>query len=146
MNLRKVLVPLGGLVLLGVAYRGYGWPGVALAGGAIVMFLLLHFNRVMQALKRAADRPIGYVAERGDAQRQAQAGRDAAARGGDDALARRAALAEGRSSPRPIRWTRWRRLVCRCASSSTASLREWTLVRPEVGATPPRRGVIAAAV
>ncbi len=62
MNLRRVLVPLGGLVLLGVAYRSHGWPGVALVAGAIVMFLLLHFNRTMQTLKRTAERPIGYVA------------------------------------------------------------------------------------
>lgn len=62
MNFRKFLVPIGGLVLLGFAYRSYGWAGVALVGGAIVMFLLLHFNRAMQVLKRAADRPVGYVA------------------------------------------------------------------------------------
>ena len=62
MNFSKILVPVGGLILLGVAYRSYGWAGVALVGGAIVMFLLLHFNRTMQVLKRAADRPIGTVA------------------------------------------------------------------------------------
>lgn len=61
MNFGKVFVPLAGLLLLGLAYRAYGWPGVAFAGGAIVMFLLMHFNRTMQVLKRAADRPIGTV-------------------------------------------------------------------------------------
>jgi Flp pilus assembly protein TadB len=62
MNFQKVLVPVGAIVLLGLAWRSGGWGGVALAGGAIVMFLLLHFHRAMQVLKRAADRPIGYVA------------------------------------------------------------------------------------
>lgn len=62
MNYGKFLVPLAGLVMLGVAYRSYGWAGVALVGGAIVMFLLMHFNRALQVLKRAADRPIGTVA------------------------------------------------------------------------------------
>ena len=62
MNFGRLLVPVGGLVLLGLAYRSYGWAGVALVGGAIVMFLLMHFNRTMQVLKRAADRPIGTVA------------------------------------------------------------------------------------
>ena len=62
MNFRNFLVPVAGLVLLGFAYRSYGWAGVALVGGAIVMFLLLHFNRAMGVLKRAAERPIGYVA------------------------------------------------------------------------------------
>ena len=62
MNFGRILVPVGGLVLLGLAWRSYGWGGVALVGGAIVMFLLMHFNRTMQVLKRAADRPIGTVA------------------------------------------------------------------------------------
>ncbi|MDM0015696.1 glycerate kinase [Variovorax sp. J22P168] len=62
MNFRKLFVPVVGLVMLGVAYRSYSWPGVALVGGALVMFLLLQFNRAMQVLKRAADRPIGTVA------------------------------------------------------------------------------------
>ena len=44
-----------------LAYRSYGWAGVAVVGTAVVMWLLLHFNRMMQVLKRAAKRPIGYV-------------------------------------------------------------------------------------
>jgi hypothetical protein len=62
MNYGKVFVPLVGVLLLIGSYRAYGWPGVAFAGGAIVMFLLMHFNRTMQVLKRAADRPVGSVA------------------------------------------------------------------------------------
>lgn len=62
MNFQKFLVPVGALVVLGLAWRSYGWGGVALAAGAIVMFLLMHFNRAMQVLKRAADRPVGTVA------------------------------------------------------------------------------------
>jgi hypothetical protein len=61
MNFRKIFVPLVGIVMLGLAYRSYGWQGVALVGGAIVMFLLLHFNRAMKVLQRAAERPVGYV-------------------------------------------------------------------------------------
>ena len=48
-------------MLVVVAYRAYGWAGVAIAAGALVMWLLLHFTRMMQVLKRAANRPIGYV-------------------------------------------------------------------------------------
>lgn len=58
----KFLIPLVGLGALILGYRGWGWGGVAIAGGAIVMFLLLHFTQTMQVLKRAADHPIGYVA------------------------------------------------------------------------------------
>ena len=61
MNFRKILPPVLGVVLLAAAWRGYGWPGIALVAGGIVMWVLLHFNRMMQALKRTADRPIGYV-------------------------------------------------------------------------------------
>jgi len=61
MNLQQILVPLGGLVLLIVGYRSWGWSGVAAVAGGIVMFLLLHFTRTMQVMRRAADRPIGYI-------------------------------------------------------------------------------------
>lgn len=61
MNLRRILVPVAGALLLIGAWRAWGWGGVALVSGGIVLFLLLHFNRTMQVLKRASDRPIGYV-------------------------------------------------------------------------------------
>ncbi len=61
MNFQRILVPLAGVVLVAVAYRTYGWGGVAIAAGVVVMWGLLHFTRMMQVLKRAADRPIGYV-------------------------------------------------------------------------------------
>jgi hypothetical protein len=62
MNLRKLVVPILGVVLLAFAYRTYGWQGVALVGGACLMVLLLQFNRAMAVLRRAADRPVGSVA------------------------------------------------------------------------------------
>jgi len=61
MRFQKILLPLGGVVLLVAAYRAYGWAGVALVIGALVMWLLLHYNRVMHVLKRAANRPLGFV-------------------------------------------------------------------------------------
>ena len=61
MNLQKILVPVLGVVIVAAGWRAYGWGGVALATGGILMWVLLHFNRAMQVLKRAADRPIGYV-------------------------------------------------------------------------------------
>ena len=56
MNFQKVLVAILGVVLIAAAWRGYGWPGVALVAGGVVMWVLLHFNRMMTALKRAAER------------------------------------------------------------------------------------------
>jgi len=61
MQFQKIFVPLASVVLVVAAYRAYGWGGVAIAAGALVMWLLLHFTRMMQVLKRAADRPIGFV-------------------------------------------------------------------------------------
>jgi hypothetical protein len=61
MNFQKILLPILGVVLVAVAYRAYGWPGVALAVGGIVMWMLLHFTRMMKVLQRAANRPVGYV-------------------------------------------------------------------------------------
>lgn len=61
MQFQKILVPVGGVVLVAAAYRAYGWGGVAVVVGGLVMWLLLHFTRMMQVLKRAADRPVGYV-------------------------------------------------------------------------------------
>ncbi len=52
---------MASVALLAAAYQAYGWRGVAVAAGALVMWLLLHFTRMMQVLKRAAERPIGYV-------------------------------------------------------------------------------------
>jgi len=62
MNLQKIVVPAICLLLLGAAWRSYGWQGVALVGGGLMMWVLLHFTRLLTILKRAADRPIGSVA------------------------------------------------------------------------------------
>jgi hypothetical protein len=62
MNFQKILVPIAGVALVVLAYRGFGWPGVAAAVGGLLMWVLLHFTRMMQVLRRAADQPIGYVA------------------------------------------------------------------------------------
>jgi hypothetical protein len=60
MKLQKILWPVLGVVLVAAGWRGWGWPGVALAVGGIVMWMLLYFTRVMRVLQRAADRPLGY--------------------------------------------------------------------------------------
>ena len=61
MNLQKIFVPVAGIAALALAYRQYGWLGVAAVATGLVMWLLLHFTRMMAVLKRAANRPIGYV-------------------------------------------------------------------------------------
>lgn len=44
-----------------LAYRFYGWVGVVAATSGLVMWVLLHFSRIMQVLKRTANRPVGYI-------------------------------------------------------------------------------------
>ena len=61
MNFQKIIVPVLGVIGVVLAYRFYGWAGVAAAATAIVMWVLLHFTRMITILKRAANRPIGHV-------------------------------------------------------------------------------------
>ena len=61
MNYQKILIPVAGVAAVVLGYRAFGWAGVAAVAGGVVMWVLLHFTRMMQVLKRAADRPIGYV-------------------------------------------------------------------------------------
>ncbi|HCX82099.1 MAG: glycerate kinase [Curvibacter sp. RIFCSPHIGHO2_12_FULL_63_18] len=61
MQLQKIVVPVAALVVAVAGYRAYGWAGLALVAGGLVMWQLLHFTRMLQILKRAANRPIGHV-------------------------------------------------------------------------------------
>ena len=65
MNLKslyaRVGAPLLGVAVVAMAYRAYGWQGVAAAGAGVVMWLLLHFTRMMNVLKKAANMPVGFV-------------------------------------------------------------------------------------
>ena len=62
MNFQKIVVPIAGVILVAASYRAYGWGGVAVVTGGIVMWVLLNFTRMVTVLKRAGDRPIGHVA------------------------------------------------------------------------------------
>jgi hypothetical protein len=95
MNFQKILVPIAGVAVVLLAYRSYGWAGVAAAVGGLLMWVLLHFTRMMQVLRRAADQPIGYVASAVMLNAKLKPRADAAACGGHDAFSRRLALAQG---------------------------------------------------
>ena len=62
MNFTKIIAPVAIIVLTVGAWRQFGWAGIALAVGGVVMWILLHFTRMLTILKKAADRPIGHVA------------------------------------------------------------------------------------
>ena len=58
---QRVLVPLGLSAFVVLAVQVEGWASVALVGGGLLMWMLLHFTRLITVLMRAADRPKGYV-------------------------------------------------------------------------------------
>ena len=62
MKFQRIAIPLLIIGLLAFAWYEYSWPGLAAVGGGLVMWLLLHWTRLMTVMKRAADRPIGWVA------------------------------------------------------------------------------------
>ncbi|SFD70738.1 glycerate kinase [Paracidovorax konjaci] len=61
MNLRRLFVPVLIALLIIAAYRSYGWQGILALGGGLIMWALLHFTRLMNVMRKAADRPIGHV-------------------------------------------------------------------------------------
>ena len=62
MNFAKIIGPLAVIVFTIGAWRQFGWAGIALAAGGVIMWILLHFTRLMHILKKASQRPIGHVA------------------------------------------------------------------------------------
>ncbi len=61
MKLQRIFVPIAGAALIAFAWKNWGWAGVALVVGGIIMWVLLHFTRMTQVLQRASNRPVGYV-------------------------------------------------------------------------------------
>lgn len=55
-----VLLVLAGIGVM--AYRAYGWGGIALATGGLVMWVLMHMSRMLVVLRRTTQRPVGTVA------------------------------------------------------------------------------------
>jgi hypothetical protein len=61
MNFQRYLIPIGAVGLTAWAWQSMGWMGVAMVFSGGVMWLLLYFTRLVQIMKRASKRPIGYV-------------------------------------------------------------------------------------
>ena len=62
MNARNIAVVLGLAVLLYGSFRAFGWWGFSLVSSGIVFWLLQLSTRLMQTMERAADQPVGSVA------------------------------------------------------------------------------------
>jgi hypothetical protein len=61
MNFQRILVPIAVVGMVGWAWHTQGWMGVAAVASAGVMWLLLWFTRVVQLMRRASKRPVGFV-------------------------------------------------------------------------------------
>ena len=49
------------VIALAAGWRGYGWPGIALALSVIVFWLLIQFNRSLKVMRNAASAPVGHI-------------------------------------------------------------------------------------
>jgi len=133
MNFTKILAPLAILVFTIGAWQAFQWAGIALAVGGVVMWILLHFTRMVTILKKAADRPIGHVASAVMLNAKLKKGVNLMH---VIAMTRSLGhlLTEKDAQPEIFTWTDSSDSVVTCTFVS-GKLTEWTLVRPEVGAT-----------
>ena len=60
MKLNNIFIAAGGVAAIVLGWNMARWPGVALVVGGIIMWMLLHFTRMMKVLERASNRPVGY--------------------------------------------------------------------------------------
>ncbi len=129
MNWQKILVPIAGAVLVAAAWRAYGWAGVAVVTGGVVMWVLLHVTRLMHVLKQAADRPVGHVGSAVMLHAKLQAGMPLL-----KVMALTRALGELRSAPdaqpEVFRWgdTSGSHVTCEFVNGR---LTTWQMVRPD---------------
>ena len=138
MNLRNIFVPAGVIGLVLVGYASAGWPGVAAVVGGLVMWALLHFTRLMNVLRKAADRPIGHVGSAVMLNARLQAGVCLM-----HVVAMTQALGELLSAegadPEIYRWTDGTRSHVTCEFRQ-GKLVKWTLERPPADADTPAQG------
>ena len=134
MNFSKWIIPVAALLGVVGAYQAYGWQGVAFAVTALVMWVLMHFNRLVHVLKRAANQPIGYVGSAVMLNAKLKTGVNLM-----HVVALTKSLGEQLSAkeeqPEVYRWTDGTNssVTCRFVHGR---LTEWTLVRPTGDETP----------
>ena len=136
MNFTRILTLAAIAILTVGAWQAFGWPGIALAVGGIVMWVLLHFTRMVTILKKAADRPIGHVASAVMLHAKLKKGATLM-----HVIAMTRSLGQLQTpkdtQPEVFTWTDTSESVVTCTFVG-GKLTEWTLVRPEVR-TPDRR-------
>lgn len=129
MNFTRILTLTGIAILTVGAWQAFGWPGIALAVGGVVMWVLMHFTRMVAILKKAADRPIGHVASAVMLNAKLKKGVTLMH---VIAMTRSLGLlqTEKDTQPEVFTWTDTSESVVTCTFVG-GKLTEWTLVRPE---------------
>ena len=61
MTWQRILTFMAAIALGAMAWRAGGGAGLALLFSGLLLWFLLYYTRIMTIMKRAADRPIGYV-------------------------------------------------------------------------------------
>ena len=132
MNLRNIFVPAGVIGLVLVGYASAGWPGVAAVVGGLVMWALLHFTRLMNVMKKAANRPMGYVGSAVMLNARLKPGVNLM-----HVMAMTQSLGERLSAenaqPEVYRWTAGTQSHVTCEFAN-GRLQKWTLERPQAEA------------
>ena len=132
MNLRNIFVPAGVIGLVLVGYASAGWPGVAAVVGGLVMWALLHFTRLMNVMKKAANRPMGYVGSAVMLNARLKPGVNLM-----HVMAMTQSLGERLSAenaqPEVYRWTDGTQSYVTCEFAN-GRLQKWTLERPQAEA------------
>ncbi|RYF27062.1 MAG: glycerate kinase [Comamonadaceae bacterium] len=134
MNLRKVFIPLGIVVLLALAWRAAGWQGLLAIGGGLFMWAMLHFTRLMNVMSKASRRPIGYVGSAVMLNAKLRAGVNLMH---VVAMTRSLGALQSREGEEPelYRWTDGTQSHVTCEFNGGRLVR-WELVRPEVQQEP----------
>lgn len=129
MNFSKILAPLAIVVFTIGAWQAFQWAGISLAVGGVVMWVLLHFTRMVTILKKAADRPIGHVASAVMLNAKLKKGVSLMH---VIAMTRSLGLlqTEKDTQPEVFTWTDTSQSVVTCTFVA-GKLTEWTLHRPE---------------
>jgi hypothetical protein len=132
--LSKIIAFILVVAAFAVAYSNYKWPGVAVVVTGLVTWALLHFSRLMQVLKRAANRPIGYVDSSVMLNAKLQKGKTLM-----HVIAMTKALGElltdKDAQPEVFRWTDGTQSHVTCTFLN-GKLQSWALFRPEQLAEP----------
>jgi hypothetical protein len=129
MNFNKILAPAVLVIFTAGAWHAFGWAGIALATGGVLMWLLLHFTRLVTILNKAASRPIGHVASAVMLHAKLQKGVTLM-----HVIAMTRSLGalqtEKDAQPEVYTWTDTSQSVVTCTFMG-GKLTEWTLSRPE---------------